>query len=518
MKSSESFDLLLSVPPNMCSHLAECEPHIAENCFATFDPPGHPLGSGGGTAYVLEQAWQAVEGKTDFTDWLAESGKLIIHGGGQSRRLPAYAATGKLFMPIQVYRWALGQKLDQTLLDLNLPVFNRISAAASESSRVMIASGDMIIRSDGELPPLPDADIVFFGLWAKPEDARNFGVMFCDRAAPEKLVTFLQKPSPDEIRERSKKQMFMIDIGVWLLSERAVNCLMKKCGWDAATQKFGDGEPDEYDLYGRWALHLGSCPVEADEEISSLTTAGVTLPQGGFYHFGTNGDMTQSLYELQNLVADQTKLGAVPTLAQPRQFIQNAVFQAPLRREENHSLWVENSFIPASWKIASRNILTGIPENDWVLELEDGVCLDLVPVDETVLCIRPYGYTDAFRGSIDDSKTQWLNRSLVDWFAARGISPADAGIDPKMDIQTAPLFPVPEKIDPAFIRWMFAAEPEESDEWRSLWLKSLRLSARELGQQVNLSRLYAQRNKLRETALPVMARNREQSVFSFGIQ
>jgi len=507
------YDLLLSLPPNMCTHLAECEPYIANNCFATYDPPGRPLGSGGGTAYVLEQAWRSMDGSSSFADWLAESGKLIIHGGGQSRRLPAYAATGKLFLPIPVYRWSLGQKLDQTLLDLNLPVFRRIAAAAGESPRVMIASGDMIVRCADELPPLPDADVIFFGLWSKPEIARNFGVMFCERGAPDKLITFLQKPSPDEIRERSKKQLFMVDIGVWLLSGRAVMCLMKKCGWDASAQGFKHGEPEAYDLYGRWALHLGACPVDADDEVSRLTTAVVMLPEGGFYHFGTSADMIQSSYELQNLVTDQTKLGAVPTRAQPRQVSQNAVFKAPLRREENHSLWVENSFIPASWKIASRNILTGIPENDWNLELEDGVCLDLVPLGETAFCIRPYGFTDAFRGPVGDPATQWLNRPLADWFSQRGITLVEASIEQETDIQAAPLFPVLDQLDPSFIRWMFAAVPQRDDRWRNLWLETRRLSAREIGREINLRRLYAQRNALREAILSVMARNGEQSVF-----
>ena len=44
-------------------------------------------------------------------------------GGGQSRRLPAYAPAGKLLMPIPVFRWSRGQRLDQTLLDL--PVMTR---------------------------------------------------------------------------------------------------------------------------------------------------------------------------------------------------------------------------------------------------------------------------------------------------------------------------------------------------------------------------------------------------------
>jgi len=33
---------------------------------------------------------------------------LVLHSGGESRRLPAHAATGKLLMPIPVFRWVFG--------------------------------------------------------------------------------------------------------------------------------------------------------------------------------------------------------------------------------------------------------------------------------------------------------------------------------------------------------------------------------------------------------------------------
>jgi hypothetical protein len=68
----------------------------------------------------------------------------------------------------------------------------------------MVASGDVLMRAEGELPPIPEADVVFSGLWIRPEDAQNFGVMFCDCHEPEKLVTFLQKPTPDTIRDKSR--------------------------------------------------------------------------------------------------------------------------------------------------------------------------------------------------------------------------------------------------------------------------------------------------------------------------
>jgi galactokinase/mevalonate kinase-like predicted kinase len=511
MKSHTSFDLLLSLPPNMCGHLADCEPAVAARSFATFDPPGQQLGSGGGTAYVLEQAWRE-SGTESFADWLVENGKLIMHGGGESRRLPPYAAPGKLFIPMPVYRWALGQRLDQSLLDLAEPTLQNMAKAASENARVMVASGDVLVRLEGELPAIPDADVVFFGLWVTPEEAQNFGVMFCDPAAPDKLVTFLQKPTPDTIRAKSRDSAFLIDVGIWLLSERAVDCLMKKSGWDAQQQAFTHGVPDTYDLYGSWALNLGADPVENDPEVGALTTAVVPLPDAGFYHFGTCADMLQSLYELQNLVSDQTKLGAVSMLAQPRQFVQNCVFEAPLRRQANDSLWVENSHIPSTWKIASENILTGVPKNDWELELEDSVCLDFVDLAEKT-ALRVYGYSDAFRGELGTPSTKWINRPFGQWLEQRGLSLDEAGIDPSTDLQVAPLFPVLETFDPAFVKWMFAAEPEASAEWKRLWLESERKSARQLGQQANLRKMYERRNALRKDALPVMANHAERSVF-----
>ncbi|MDZ7631787.1 MAG: hypothetical protein U5K74_10685 [Gemmatimonadaceae bacterium] len=88
--------------------------------FATSDPAATELGSGGGTANLLAEAWRATAPGRTFDEWLAASRKLIVHGGGQSRRLPAYAPVGKLLMPIPVFRWARGQRLDKTLLDLQL--------------------------------------------------------------------------------------------------------------------------------------------------------------------------------------------------------------------------------------------------------------------------------------------------------------------------------------------------------------------------------------------------------------
>ena len=143
-------ELLLSLPPIMCQQLADYHPDLANRSFATFDPPNAQLGSGGGTAHVLNQAWKSWQAKASsasFSEWVNSGQRIVLHGGGESRRLPAYAAIGKLLMPFPVLRWSRGQRLGQTLLDMNEPFLQEAFRQSSDSARVMIASGDVLLRS-----------------------------------------------------------------------------------------------------------------------------------------------------------------------------------------------------------------------------------------------------------------------------------------------------------------------------------------------------------------------------------
>ena len=211
-------ELLLSLPPAMLSRFHRCEPAVAGRSFATCDPPVQPLGSGGGTAWMLAEAWRA-SGLPSFDDWMRRERKILIHGGGESRRLPAYAGPGKLFLPMPALRWARGQRLNQSLFDLQEPFLQETFSRADPLSRVMVASGDVLLRSARQMPALPRADVVLLGMWADPETASHFGVLFCAREDPARLRTFVQKPSPSEIRDRSRAHPYLIDAGVWLLSD-----------------------------------------------------------------------------------------------------------------------------------------------------------------------------------------------------------------------------------------------------------------------------------------------------------
>jgi galactokinase/mevalonate kinase-like predicted kinase len=499
----DSVQVLLSLPPRMAREFDRLKPASASPHFATSDPVAGRLGSGGGTAHLLVDAWRRTGGGASFSQWLKTSRKLMIHGGGQSRRLPAYAAAGKPFIPMPVMRWSVGQRLDQTLLDLQLPGYRQLLGRASDRSVAMLASGDVMLRWDGELPQFPDVDIVLIGLWVQPERAQNHGVFFCPRQHPGKLAFALQKPSRVQIRELAERYVFLVDTGVWLLSERAIATLLRKCGWDERRAEFEGGIPRHYELYSEMGLNLGATPTQPDPEASALTCAVVPLPQGSFHHFGTNRDLIDSVTALQNLVLDQTKLGLSAATPHPDQHTQNSTIEIELTGA-NHRLWIENSHLPAGWQLAHDHVLTNVPRNQWKLLLEPGVCLDFVPLEDGQFCVRAYGIDDPFRGAT------WFGRPLAEWFTARGLPVVNGA-----DIQLLPLFPVitPAAGDSEWIEWLYAAKPRRNEQFAQRWMQAERLSAAELAECANLQRLAAERNASLQHVLLPLAQNHRRSVF-----
>ena len=184
---------ILSLPPNLVDCFHDVTGLSHEEFFCTCDPIGHRLGSGGGTTWALQQAWQADNGGQSFTDWLSREKRIILHAGGQSRRLPSYAVSGKILTPIPVFRWERGQRLSQTLLDLQLPLYERMMEQAPKRLTTMIVSGDVYIRAAERIGDIPDADVVCYGLWLDASIAKNHGVFVSDRRTPNVLKQMLQK-------------------------------------------------------------------------------------------------------------------------------------------------------------------------------------------------------------------------------------------------------------------------------------------------------------------------------------
>lgn len=378
---------LLSLPPNLVEVFHQVTGLSRDEYFCTCDPVGHRLGSGGGTAWLLQEACRA-ENVASVNDWLPKEKRILIHAGGQSKRLPSYAVSGKVLMPLPVFRWERGQRLSQDLMSVQLPLYEKMMAMAPDNIHTMVVSGDVLVRATQPLQPIPEADVVCYGLWLDASVARNHGVFVSDRRSPSVLKMMLQKPSVQTLAELQRDHFYLTDIGVWLLSDKAVALLMQRSmsGNPGSTSQT---DFKEYDLYSEFGCALGTDPTLVDDELRRLKVAILPLAGGEFYHFGTSKEMISSTLRLQNLVNDQREIMHIDRKPHPSIFVQNAVTEIPFT-VENNNIWIENSHVGRRWHLTHDHVITGVPENDWEMSLAPGECIDVVPVGDHDYEIRRY--------------------------------------------------------------------------------------------------------------------------------
>jgi galactokinase/mevalonate kinase-like predicted kinase len=490
---------LLSLPPGLTGCFHEMEKLPANEWLCASDPEGQPLGSAGGSILLLDECKRIDDSELPFGEWLALEKRIIIHAGGQSRRLPAYAAWGKILTPLPVFRWARGQRLNQNLLSLQIPLYEEIMNKAPDSLHTMVTSGDVYIRCTKPIQDIPKADVVCFGLWTDPAPATRHGVFFSERDNPGTLDFMLQKPAMDRLTELAGSHLFLMDIGIWLLSDRAVECIAKRSR--------NGNELMMYDLYGSFGRALGMRPEIRDGDINALSVAILPLPGGEFYHFGTGQELISSALAIQNLVRDQRLIMQRTFKPHPAMFVQNAQTDIILS-SDNSELWIENSHIGPHWQLTDRHILTGIPHNDWTLKLSPGTCIDIVPVGAGHFAARPYGFYDSFRGKADDPDTSFLGKPFRQWISDRELRALDTA-----DIQYAKLFPLcrtTEELE-TVLAWMIS-DPENS-RGKIIWESALKLSANDLLARANLLRLAGQRKDFMTANLSALASNHEKSIF-----
>ena len=493
---------LLSLPPNLVECFHDIEKADRSEWFCTSDPIGSKLGSGGGTAWLLKACMEEENTEKGLTEWLATEKRILLHAGGQSRRLPAYAPSGKILTPIPVFRWGRGQKLTQNLLSLQLPLYEKIMEKAPENLHTLVASGDVYIRATQPLQEIPEADVVCYGLWVDPQLAKNHGVFVSSRKTPDQLDFMLQKPSVEELGTLMKDYLFLMDIGIWLLSDRAVELMVKR------SEK--EGKIGFYDMYSEFGPALGQHPRLHDEELTQLKVAILPLPGGEFHHYGTSREMISSTLAIQNCVTDQRAIIHRKVKPHPAIFVQNARVDCSLTAD-NAEVWIENSHVGQGWKLHSRNIITGVPCNNWNLEVLEGICIDVVPMGKGGFVARPYGFNDAFKGALSVESTLYQGIPASEWLRMRGLKPED--IRGSHDLQAAAIFPVCHSVEElgTVMRWM-TAEPE-LNEGREIWMQAGKKSADEISAYADLRKLTAQREEFRKENWKILAENHEKSVF-----
>jgi fucokinase len=436
------------------------------------DPHGKRVGSGGSTLYCLMQVLAAEIQRrgTTASDFASLQGILrglrilILHAGGDSRRVPAYGPCGKIFSPVP---GPCRGEVVSTLFDRLYPVFQDLPHGPQGAGQIVVAAGDALMLFDTAAVGFDRPGIVALGASATPEAASKHGV-FCV-AADGQVRLFLQKPPLADQQRHGAIDVHgqaILDIGVMSFDAAAAIAMFRafEAQPDQAGPRFSAAMENlvldkGLDLYREICCALGSeATAEHHREscvasgsnwsaeqlagaftvLSHVPLSAQVLPQCEFLHFGTTRQLITSGLEL--LEHDGQPAGRGTCLSLNNRLTGEG-------RIVGGESWVEGCRLAAPLTLAGQNVVVGV-DVEAPLELPAGACLDVIAGENRegrgVWFVRAYHISDTFKDTLDRGGTL-AGQPLARWLAAVGAKPEDvwaAHIPPaKRSLWDARVFP-----------------------------------------------------------------------------
>jgi hypothetical protein len=371
------------------------------------DPKGKRIGSGGSTIYVLYKLLEQFSKDEKYlSPEEAFRGKriVILHSGGDSRRLPAYSAVGKIFTPLPINSSTDGFV---TLFDLLLNNLTQLSCL--NDGQVIVASGDVLLSFDAEKIVFSDSGVTGLAYPGPVEVASNHGVYVVPSNQSEgnlrKVLDFLQKPTYDELKRCNgldTANRAFIDTGIMNFSLDAIKVLIEASGTsledgEVVTEESGlcraliNGNV-QLDIYKEIPFAILSKKVEALSVPQSAFTNALQqipffvylLPYCEFFHIGTSKQLLQnfhtvnytaSAYDFQNF----SKSKVIDKSGLENAFVYNSLINTASIKSSGAS-FIEGCNLEGEVLLEGENILTSIPKGVGNIRLQKGICLTCIPV------------------------------------------------------------------------------------------------------------------------------------------
>ena len=437
------------------------------------DPNGRRIGSGGSTFYVLNMLYK------EYGDSLLRQRVLLLHSGGDSRRLPAYSVVGKLFAPLPTEE-------HYALFDVMLENYAQLPAL--DNGQLIIVSGDVLLNFDAAFINFSATGVTGVAYPDAPEQGRSFGVYVVRR--PQREATpaddVLQKPDPAELQTHNAidfANRIWVDTGILNLAPDAVRAFLqcRRLLDDAAR---GDMN---YNLYHEILYAIaGKMDIPDANVLSRIPLFANCLPYCGFYHVGRSRELLRNYYALTHAALQYhfkngTRSNAEATSGLEEAWVFNSVIRSPDIAVASPCL-IEACLLDAQIKLEGGNILTNVPANSTPIHLQKDICLNVLPLQDGAWAAVLYGVEDQFKGK----DSTFLNRPFAEFMAGRAVPEStlwdknDSG-----DIWSARLFPACQSPDDAIRAALAMQAGENVADWR----KATRLSMQDILQDADQQRL-----------------------------
>lgn len=395
------------------------------------DPDGKRVGSGGATLNVLR--YIAEQSDVKAPECFAGKRIMVIHSGGDSKRVPQYSVCGKLFSPVPR---ELPNGRPSTLFDEFMIAMTGVAGRIPEG--MLVLSGDVLLLFN----PL-QIDAQFQGAAAisikeHVHTGKDHGVFLNN--GQDMVGRFLHKQSEEQLRRLgavNDKDCVDLDTGAVLLDRDLLQALFSLISTDGRVDEekymafvnekarisfYGDflyplaEESTLEDYYKESAegvlnQELHDCRTKIWEAIAGFSMKLICLSPAEFIHFGTTTELLQLMtgsvedYEFLdwkkqvcsfvrnngNLYGDE--------LCQVNFAAYNSVIEDAASLGEG--VYIENSLVRKNVKLGCGTVISNLVLTDCVVPEE--VVLHGVQLKSGKYVVRVYAVNDNPKGTYEDN-------------------------------------------------------------------------------------------------------------------
>lgn len=535
------------------SHRRE-EGRLPEHCvYAVLpDPEGKRVGSGGATFHVLKYLAEQILKSQDLpfqigkgaADCLKGKKIMVIHSGGDSKRIPQYSVCGKLFSPVprQLPDGSLSTLFDEFMISMTA-VAERIKEG------MLVLSGDVLLLFN----PL-QLDFQFQGAAAisikEPVDTgKEHGVFL--RGEQGMVEQFLHKKSEQQLRSVGAvngQGCVDLDTGAVLFDAELLQALLGVICTDgqideekyrqfvnekARVSFYGDflyplaqrATLEDYQKQapeGSFCRELEECRNKLWDALSGFGMKVVCLSPAAFIHFGTTREL---LLLLTEKIEDYKFLGWEKRICSNRPDGNYAVrnsFVCPDAVVED-GCYLENSHVGEGMTVRKGAVLASAFLSG--MEIPADTVLHVIKLTGGSFVARVYGVKDDPKGTYQ-ANAAFLGGGLKSMLEAYQIPVSEIWDGEADSLWEARLYPIAESVQEAARGSLLLAKMAKKEAGQkevSDWLSKERTSLRASFNQADQAEVIPFQEKLRRHILIErfleeisLGANRKEAVKVFG--
>lgn len=477
-------------------------PEATRTC-AVPDPAGKRIGSGGATLNAMRHLESLESGR------LADRAILLIHAGGDSKRLPWASVPGKLFIPFPLQ--ADPDHAVPTLFDHLLALAAPLAARADRHAILLSLTGDVLPLFDADAIPDPGNNALVVTTPASLDVAERHGVIVSNHGTT--ITRLLQKPDLKTMLEANALTdgAARIDTGIYLFGGTAVEALASASAAPDDPLNPLLASDRECSLYEEvaWAMVPAHHEQLVDHPIGHtlLDSLGAVrlhhhnTEQFAFIHLGSSAEYLAHLAghwygQLPHRILAECSEGASPA-----GYCYGAQITAGAQTGDGTA--VIGATLTPGVRLGNRCLTTDFDAADEPLKLPDNCCLWQLPVllddAQPRLATLCCGVDDNPKEDLQSAT--FCNRSFRQWMQRHGVTETELWPDnTPRTLWTARLFPaLLDDAGLASLRWILRQKPDQPPPIQ--WRENPRLAMADLQQHLDLDRLFTRRDHLRTRLL-----------------